>query len=330
MLQLKNNTPFKAAFALYPDINGIDTLYVMAKATFVIGPQWTLAQEQIPIFEADEYCDEPGLSSLKNIGEYHIGKPSTDILMYGLACSLEQRPVRQMDVGLRVGNLQKHIRVFGDRCWNHQQISQPNPFVNMPLVYERAYGGQDIDRQIVRATELRNPVGKGFLGEKTAADIEGLALPNIEAPSQLIGHWRDCPTPIAFGPIAPHWSPRVNMGGTYDQQWQEQRAPYLPDDFNPRFLNAAPVDQIYPAFMQGGEPVHIIGMHPAGEFKFNVPYVNVVNKIKLKGEVVSSPFKMETLALYPNQQQITMTWRAALNCDKKMLAIEEIALNLMR
>jgi hypothetical protein len=330
MLQLKNNTPFVAGFAVFPDVLGVDTLYIMVKATFVIGSQWTIAEQQLPLHLGDEYWGEPGESSLKNAGDYHIGKPATDILMYGLACSPGQRPVRQMDVGLEVGVLRKVLRVYGDRSWQDQQISLPDPFVNMPLVYERAFGGQDQHNGQLRAAELRNPVGKGFVGAKTTPEIAGIGLPNIEFPAALIQHWQDRPLPAGFGPLAPSWIPRANFGGTYDQQWQEHRAPYLPEDFDPRFLNAAPQDQIYPGFLQGGEPVKIIGMHPDGDFQFNLPYVNLATKAIVKGEAVSAPVRMETLALYPNQRQISMTWRAAIPCDKRMLSIEQIMVSLTR
>ena len=330
MLQLKNNTPFVANFAIFPDHQAIDTLYLMVKATFLIGDQWTLAAEQIPLQQADEYLGDPAHSSLKTISEYHIGKPSTDILMFGLAYSLGQRPVRHMDVGFEVGSLRKSARIFGDRIWQDNQITMPDAFVSMPLVYERAFGGQDVVNQQIRATEARNPVGKGFVGQKAAAELNGIALPNIESPYELIINWQDKPNPVGFGPIASGWSPRVTLAGTYDQVWQMQRAPYLPDDFNPRFLNSAPADQIYPGFIKGGELVRIIGMHPEGDFQFNLPYVNLVNKVIINGETLSAPFQMETLSLYPNQRQLTMTWRAAIPCEKRLLKIEQMTISLSR
>lgn len=330
MLQLKNNTPFSAAFALFPDQQGIDTLYIMAKATFVIGAQWVLAKQQLPIYQGDEYIGEPGESSLKNPGEYHLVKPSTDILMYGLACAPGQRPVRQMDVGLQVGTLQKVIRVFGDRVWRDGQITQPDPFVNMPLVYERAFGGVDRSGGQIRAINTDNPIGRGFIGTKRSHQIEGSPLPNLESPDALIRDLGDTPPTTCFGPVAPNWTPRAKLAGTYDQQWQEHRAPYLPEDFNPEFLNVAPKDQIYPGYLEGGESVRIVGMHPDGDFHFNLPYVNLANRVIVKGESTSAPFRLETLALYPNQRQIAMTWRAALPCNKRVLSVEQIIVSLTR
>ena len=48
MLQLKNETPFKAAIAVLPDRAGIDTLHVIIKATLTLKPRLALARTQVP------------------------------------------------------------------------------------------------------------------------------------------------------------------------------------------------------------------------------------------------------------------------------------------
>ena len=35
------------------------------------------------------------------------------------------------------------------------------------------------------------------------------------------------PAPVGFGPLAPHWQPRCDFAGTYDQAWQQDRYPVL-------------------------------------------------------------------------------------------------------
>lgn len=331
MLQLKNNTPFVTAFTIFPNENAIDTLYIMVKATFLIGEQWTLASSQMPLHQADEYWGEPAKSSLRFSSDYHIGKPATDILMIGSACSTDQRPVRQMDVGLQVGPVNKVVRVFGDRFWNRDQISQPEPFVTMPLVYERAFGGRDlINGETLRDVETKNPVGCGFAGQKQQTELSGFPLPNLECPDNLIRYNHDRPAPACFAPIAPNWQPRVGFAGTYDELWQQNRAPYLPVDYRPSFMNVAPQDLIYPGYLQGGEAVRIIGMHPAGDLGFNVPYVNLSNKVLVAGQEITSPFHIETLLLDPNHRQLSMVWRAALPCDKKITKVQQISVSLSR
>lgn len=330
MLQLKNNTPFVSAFTVFPNENGMDTLYIMVKATFVIGSQWTLADPQIGLQQGDEYWGDPSKTSLRLSSDYHIGKPSTDILMIGSACAPAQRPIRQMDVGLQVGSVSKIVRVFGDRFWNRDQITQPEPFVTMPLVYERAFGGQDFVDGLIRDTETKNPVGCGFAGRKHLAEVNGLPLPNLECPKQLIHHYNDRPAPACFAPIAPNWQPRASFAGSYDDVWQRTRAPYLPDDYSPRFMNVAPPDLIYPDYLRGGEPVKIIGMNTAGDLVFSLPHVNLSNKVLIAEQEFSAPFNMETLLLDPNHLKLSMVWRAALPCDKKLTKIKHISVSLSR
>jgi len=330
MLQLKNNTPFSAAFALFPNEHGIDTLYTMVKATFKIGQQWTLAEQQLEPQKKDVYWGEPTESSLRLASDFHTGKASTDIIMTGMACAHQQQPVRQMDVQLSVGSVNKRIRVFGDRQWDQGRVSTPEPFNTMPLVYERAFGGKDQRDEKVFATEERNPVGLGFAGKKTEFEMNGVLLPNLECPNQLIQYYDDTPIPACFGPTAGHWQPRVASAGTYDELWQNNRAPYLPEDYHPRFMNAAHADLMYPHFLQGGEPVNIIGMHPLGELNFNLPIVKLRNKIQLEASEISFDFILETLLLDPNQLQLSMVWRSAFECDKKALKVKQITVSMMR
>jgi len=330
MLQLKNNTSFNTAFALLPNAQGIDTLYTMVRATFNIGPQWTLAEKQPEPQQADVYWAEPETSSLRFVSDYHIGKAATDILMSGYACAPQEQPVRQLDVHLSVGSVSKTLRVFGDRFWHAGQITHPQTFTKMPLIYERAFGGADIHEQRLRSSEERNPVGVGYAGEKSNAEMNGLPLPNIEYPKELISDISDRPTPAGFAPIAPAWLPRRQFAGTYDENWSQTRAPYLPDNFDSKFLNAAHPDLIYPGFLQGGESVSIRGMHPMGDLNFNLPYVKLRNKLTVAGEEKHADFVLETLTLDPNQLQLSMTWRSAYLCDKKALKISNIHVSLAR
>lgn len=330
MLQLKNNTPFSAAIALYPNEQGVDTLYTMVKSTFKIGPQWTLPDAQLPPQKEDLYWGEPNISSLKLASDYHTGKAATDIIMTGLACTPQQQLLRQMDVGLAVGNISKVIRVFGDRRWDSGRISTPEPFNSMPLVYERAFGGVDLVEGRQRAVEVRNPVGLGFAGQRKEHEINGSFLPNLECPAHLIQDYQETPAPACFASVAANWQPRVGYAGTYDEHWQNTRAPYLPEDYSPRFMNSASPDLIYPGFLTGGEPVVISGMHPMGELKFNLPVINLVSKISLGGKERPVPFVLETLLLDPNQLQVSLVWRAAFSCDKQALKVSQVSISMLR
>lgn len=330
MLQLTNHTPFAAQLALFPNEQGVDTLYVVVKGSFDIGDNITLCDLQSPPQMQDEYYGEPGASSVKYSSDVHPGKVATDIFMIGQACAPDQRPVYFLDVHLQVGKLAKIVRVFGNRVWQGGSISQPEAFTRMPLVYEKAFGGLDLVDGQVRAGESRNPVGVGFAGKKTSSQIDGTPLPNLECPKSPITHPNDTPEPACFAPRAPNWYPRLLYAGTYDEQWEQQRAPYLPADYSARFMNAAHPDLIAEGFLQGGEPVKIMGMHPLGELNFTVPYVKLAAEIDLADKKESLLFNLESILLEPNQLKVSLVWKAAFPCDKQALKIRQVTLNLAR
>lgn len=330
MLQLKNTSPFAATMALFPNEDAVDTLYVIVKATFNIGKDFTLADEQTPPFPADVYWTEPGKSSVKYGSDTHIGKAGTDIVMMGHACAPEQKETTQLDVGLSVGKFSKHIHLFGDRHWQDGRITAPAKFKTMAMVYEKAYGGVHIIDGKMNSAETRNPVGRGFAGSRKVEEMNNVPLPNLEDPKQLIQSHTDQPVPACFGVCAPYWHPRAGFAGTYDEAWQKNRAPYLPKDFDKRFLNMAHPDLVCPGFLQGGEPVQITGMHPKGVLQFDVPQVRLAANITMAGNIEQPEFDLETLMLEPNQMKLGMVWRAALPCDKKVLKISEVKIGLSR
>lgn len=331
MLQLKNNTPFAAQLALFPNQQGVDTLYIILKASFKIGTKWTLADEQKPPQAEDEYwTDDPARSSLKLGSELHIGKPATDIILTGHAWSPQGNPVSQMDVGLSVGAVNKVIRVIGNRQWQDGGITSPEPFSSMPLVYEKAYGGIHQQDETIIAAELRNPVGCGFTGKRKAKEVNGEALPNLEDPRQLIQKPGDTATPACFSFVAPAWQPRASYAGTYDEQWQKTRAPYLPQDFDARFFNMAHPDLVYPGYLVGGEPVQITGVNPEGDLAFHLPVIGLSASVELKNRVEKPPFHLETLLIEPDTLELSMSWKAAIPCDKEALKIRQVVINLSR
>lgn len=330
MLQLENKTPFAANMALFPNEHGVDTLYLIVKASFHIGAKWTLLEKQQPPTEADVYYGEPETSSLQYASDYHVGKPGTDIIMNGLACAPDKQEVSQMDVQLQVAGMSKTVRVFGNRQWDQGKITAAEPFTTMPMIYEKSYGGSHIIEGEIDSSEARNPIGTGYAGTRNAAEMTGINLPNLEDPQNLIATIDDKPIPAGFGFLCPGWEPRVKYVGTYDDEWQTQRAPYLPKDFDKRFFNMAHPDLVAPGYLQGGEDVYISGMHPNGNLKFNLPLVKLGATVSLSNEKASLPFNLETVLLEPNKLQLSMVWRTAYTCDKKALKINSIHVSLKR
>lgn len=330
MLQIDNRTPFAANLALLANEHGVDTLYTMVKATFIVGQQWVLADKQVPPQLADEYFDEPLTSSLKCASDFHIGKSATDIIMLGSACSREGYPVKGLDVDLFVEKTHKKVRVFGDRHWDGSRISSAEPFEKMPLIYENAYGGSHVDGDKLISSEERNPVGRGYLGNRSVSILHETLLPNLEDPNRLINSPGDKVVPACFSYVSPNWLPRAQYAGTYDELWQETRAPFLPTDFNRQFLSSAAQGLMYKGYMAGGERVKITNMHPSGDLMFQLPPINLKCAFAIGNTKVDERFVLETLILEPNDLKVSLVWRASLVADKNARKVDEITITLMR
>jgi hypothetical protein len=326
MLQFRNQTPFTGTILLMPDIDGVDSLYTVVKATFLMGEELALAEDQEPVRLAAEYHGEPDASSVRVPSDFSLMKPGTDIVLLGTAYAPDGRSTTEMDVSLSVGDLTKTVRVFGDRVWRTgtgASISSPEPFDTMPLVWERAFGGSETVGDELFA-EVRNPVGAGFFVAEGETPLDGLALPNLEDPDDLIHSWKDQPTPACFAPIEAHWEPRRSYAGTYDEAWQQQRAPYLPDDFDSRFFQIAPPGLIADGYLQGGELVDVRGATAHGWLQFRIPLVQLAITYVVDGALEDRPAVLDTVIIEPDADRFQLVWRAQLPCDKKTLKVSEV------
>jgi hypothetical protein len=326
MLQLDNQTPFKATIALLPDRFGIDTLFVIIKATVTLRPSLTLAEVQVPLTMADEYYGDPGASSLRVASEMHIGKAGTDVVLIGSAWAVGQRPVPRSQVAMTVAGRQKMILVSGDRVWRGGKPSEAKPFESIPLVWERAFGGVHQRGEKVMAEE-RNPVGCGFSGGRSASDVEGLAVPNLEDPARPLQQIGESPTPACLAPIAPSWLPRRQFAGTYDERWQRSRAPYLPDDFDPRFFQSACPEFAFDRYLQVGEHVQVVGALPDGPIAFTVPESHLSVAVTIEGSPHHPAAHLETLLIEPDENRACFTWRASVPCDRRALKVQTIVIS---
>lgn len=331
MLQVQNDSPFKAQLAVFPDEQGVDCAYVTLKGTYTLDRRPALAEKQEPVLPKDEFWDDPAGSSLRWAGEVHLTKPGTDVVLNGHARAPGGRAVSQLDVTLAVGGRSKVIRVFGDRTWKPglvgmAGISSPEPFREMALVYERAFGGihEVGDKEGTVLYEPRNPVGRGFVGKRSGKELKDCALPNLEDPADLVKNTKDRPAPACFGFVAPSWEPRRSYAGSYDERWTKQRAPYLPEDFDPRFFHAAHPDLVFAEYFTGGERLEITNASAEGAIRFELPRAELAVTVRLRGNDLRPPMNLETVLIEPDESRLTLVWRGAVSCDKSALALERV------
>jgi hypothetical protein len=327
MWQIDNRTPFAAERAWTRDRDGAEIWLVAVKCTFDIAPDGTthVAGDQPAVTMAPVHVDQekPAASSLMYDVDLVRTKTTTDIIVLGHAQAPDGHPVTELEAGFRVGPVVKLLRIVGDRVWRGGSISAPQPFVRMPIVYERAYGGTDpesIDRRLPRWDE-RNPLGTGF---STSSVTDGLRLPNIEYPNQPVRTVKDRPEPAGFGPICAHWQPRARLAGTYDEKWQRDRFPLLPDDFDDRYYQCAPTDQQAPRYLRGGEPVVLVNLTPGGELRFDLPRVFLgLETAFVTGErrVHDKP-ALHTVLIEADFPRVSLVWHSALPCHPRVYKLD--------
>jgi hypothetical protein len=316
-VDLINLTGFAAQRILSVDAEGREVLLVLVKATFRIAPPALLepAEEPEPIRPVDVYRGKPGLASLETAGEAAPYKPGTDILLSGFAYRNPRDPSLTL-AGFRLGTMRKLVRVFGDRSWEKAmggvRPSAPARFEKVPLTYERAFGGVDASDPRVPETCAENPVGVGFRGARSRAEIVGQPLPNLEDPNEAIADPRQRVQPYALGPIPPHWGQRSALAGTYDAVWRKERMPLAPKDLDPRYHQAAPADQVRPGHLQGGEVIEVMGMAPEGPARFEIPGARPRVVVRVLGDRETPAALCDTLAIDMEKRTLCLVWRASL------------------
>lgn len=226
--------------------------------TFEHGRPCELAEEQPPLEEKNVPHDEiaPDVApSYKTLPELIGYKTGADVVVQGSA--RPARPLSQMQVGVEIAGKYAHrAEVFGPRFCDTVNgkvaFTPPEPFEEMPLRYENAYGGRDrlFEEELVKKLEEttpaedlrrvkavageilqdghplmypRNRFGKGYVLEDRKELIEGRELPNLEWPNDrltpgrlVVGNpldWNKQPLPIGFGYFDPSSFPRCSMFG---------------------------------------------------------------------------------------------------------------------
>jgi hypothetical protein len=302
MLQLANRSPFQASLAAFPDADGIDALVVVVKATFDLAAEPALATEQVPVKAADEYFSEPGLSSLRYAAELQLAKPGTDVVVVGSAHAPRGRPVEHVDVLFAIAGRKRILRVHGERRWQkgllRSSITPAEPFVTMPITYERAFGGTHVLRKGGKVlAEERNPVGRGFRGKRGATEFDGQLLPNVDDPVHPLRSPGDGAPPLGFGFVA-------------------------------RFFHCAHPDFVFEQPLRGGEHVELIGMSPHGPVDLVLPTCAPTVVVTIAGADAEPPVQLETVLLEPDAGRLCMTWKTSIRCDKRLLAVERVTVDV--
>jgi hypothetical protein len=240
------STPRLFALNIVDDPKGGSVVGVIAKRTYSVKANGcSVADEHVALVEGPLPSDDGAI--LLHDFDTALNRTLTDVIVVGKA-----RPpakARAFDIRVRVGTLDRSLRVFGDRrCWRdalgHLRFSEPQPVEEVDGGWSSAYGGVD---EVARAKHgdpieqhckdvkkpynsrfglfayPRNRAGKGYLIDATTEGLEACALPNLEVPTHLLtpeglavgraDWWPSGPPVAGLGWLSYGYFPRCAMVG---------------------------------------------------------------------------------------------------------------------
>lgn len=333
-MRFTNASGLQSGWTVGFERDGRELLVIAAKATYRLPADRAVAQlhdEPVPLVTADLHSGDPATTAPLHETDFAHRKPACDVLVVGSAWAPGGRPAARVPVWLQVGRMHKGLTVTGPRQWRHAwsgvSAGDPEPFLRQAFSYDVAFGGtEERAGAAARMCDL-NPVGRGFTSDVRMLDDRWMPVTEeverpITGPRQ---DWR----PMSFGPIGRHWWPRRQYAGTYDDAWTRSRAPFWPDDFAPRFFQAAPPDQWIP-HPTGGEEVVLQNLTPDGLRRFQLPRRALpVLFIPYRGRDVQVMATLDTVVLEPDEERFTLTWRASLALANSVFDVQEVVVGAM-
>ena len=338
-MELVNRTGFPAHVFRQFDRDGALDAIIAMRGTFGIVHRSALlaAAAQEPLHWTDTYAGDPAATPLTGQSDTTPTKPGTDITVLADSyCPDPASPARTWQCGIQITDasgprLEKLLTVTGPRTWQPRwrerwqaklgldappvfegwALSEPEPAQSVPLDWRFARGGALPDQP--GAVHPANPIGRGIVGASAGPPC---SAPQIEADGQPITDWRSDHDPAGLGPVAPAWQSRLRHTGTADAAWLAHRHPLSPLDFDDRFWQCAPPDQVMIPWLRGTERFVLLNLHPthprlAGTLPGIMPGVLV----ERDGETVARlPMNLDGVHfdLRQDPARVTLTWRARL------------------
>lgn len=333
---------------------------IHVKRTYVLQPAGTcvLAEVQEPFLHGPDEPDEKAPSvELPPESDVLPFKRKTDVIVMASAHAPSVGRSTEMVASIEVGSHKVIYRIFGDRRVIYRgqgslSFESAAPFETLPLCYENAYGGIDptvaqpspklgIDHfNLPLGIYPRNPIGRGYVVNEDAQLLDGMLLPNIEHPDQLLtperlisrapeSWWRQ-PLPWSCDWFDLTWYPRcIGLGGLPphlpddDHAMAEVQLGYVeplqikrlrdrpPGDFvSPAFADAASPALVLP-FLQGNEPIRLCGVTASGELVVRLPEQRPRMQVRFEKRMYEVAPVLNRLVISTEEMGVYAVWHGA-------------------
>jgi uncharacterized protein YjbI with pentapeptide repeats len=239
-----------------------------------------------------------------------LPKPRGEVLVYGSCHTPNGKPLPVSYVRVQLGAVDKKLAIIGDRYWREtawkDPCTEPAPFTEMPLGWDRAFGGPDY---------AKNPLGRGIAGEGGR-----VALPNVEHARGLITSPSQRPEPAGFGPLDVAWPQRTGLAGTYDGRWLEEGFPGFARDTDSAFFSTASADQRIVGFFRGDESFVLENLHPTrARIAGTLPRVAARTFVRARArgrEFESVTMRLDSVVLLPEKEIGILVFRGTVDVEE--------------
>ena len=361
---MKSGGPYSVFLSLARDEEGDQAALVLLKYTYRFdGRGGLFPAEPEPLY------NHPVLEGFLKPGcDFWSFKLLTDVVVQGKAHAPAGRRVREMEVSVRIGGFSKTVKVFGRRRVSYPRkgvlpkFSEPEPFESIDLTYENAYGGidwrvrpEDEDSPVTQYRLLtdhpgfypRNPFGRGYVVMPDHEDVDGMELPNLEKPDDLLTPerlivgdphlWYRQPLPWCFDWLRAHVYPRCAFFGGADawfpapyDELPEVKLGYLPKGYrelfgdklfetgpDPRFFNEASLGMALP--LKGDETIILEGMSPEGTVALTLPGLPAPIRIFVEGKEMKTRIRLHTVLVKAEEKKVSLLWGALAKTPRPFL-----------
>lgn len=356
---------------------------VVARMAYTLGPCGADGMASLlprpvlaPLLTEDRHLDGDTQAGTVQESDFSPYKPRCDVIVNGAAHAPLGLAMEKFAVNLRVvaaGKtvIDKTLTMCGERVFrkkavikrlaqgcaraatlgllrpNPWHLSTPEKFVQLPLHYAFACGGQcRLDTKDGKQHEScdTNPLGRGFARHwyLDAQQLAAVPAPRIFYPKQPCTaeqFWqgaagKDLPPPAGLAPIGRGWLPRRALAGSIEEkaQWDQDEVPMLPEDFDFAYWNCAPADQQC-AHLAGQEQIALTNLcrhdHPSARadrigntvLHFTLPEQALFLLLAdLDDKLLVLRLAIDTVLIDTDANTVELVWRVIVPADAGQVA----------
>ena len=335
MLQLENTTPFKATIAVLPDRAGIDTLYVVVKATLEIRPKLSLAEEQVPVDprrrvlrrsgdlepartvrDAHRQAGHRRAAGRQRLGAGGAAGPADAGLGRGRGTSEDDARHRRSHLARRTAVGSAAVRIDAARLGARVR--------RVPSARrDRAgRGAQSRRLRICRRTTGRRPEGS-----TPPPNLEGQPLPNSRIRRRRFSRPARSRRPPAWRRSRRRGCRVARLPAPTTSAGSAAARPICRTISTRASFSAPRRSSPSIAICRRRARCRSTGASPDGPIAFTVPDPRLVVAVTVAGATEEPPAHLETLSIEPDENRACFTWRAAVPCDRRALKVEKIVVS---